>query len=173
MAFTTSNLPEIQQQQNTVLFKHIMDDRKEMNGYDKYDQHKPCQQQSARSILWVTSLSTTITDQLTSKRSLYKWSNIANHDLNECRAHKGMNDRVQTFHLQQKFWKNLDFGMTYMKHISSLTSSTNYNKIVDSSKPTVCQKRLTLYLITVNKPHSMSWKWMRTSKAKISSHAER
>jgi len=67
-----SNLPEIQQQQNTVLFKHIMDDRKEMNVYDKYDQQKPCQQQSARSILWVTSLSTTIIDQLTSKHSLCK-----------------------------------------------------------------------------------------------------
>jgi hypothetical protein len=51
-----SNLPEIQQQQNTVLFRHIMDDRKEMNGYDKYDQQKPCQQQFAHRILWVTSL---------------------------------------------------------------------------------------------------------------------
>lgn len=51
-----------------------------------------------------------------------------------------MNEKVQTFHLQQKFWKTLDFGMTYMKHILSLTSSTSCNKIVDSSKPTVCVK---------------------------------
>jgi hypothetical protein len=49
-----------------------MDEGKEMNGYEKDDQHKPCQQQSARSILWVTSLNTTITDQFTPKQSLCK-----------------------------------------------------------------------------------------------------